>query len=204
MYTSTTFSFKVLCPSEFDCDPESDCCSAPEPPPPAIDYLAKDFQSFKLALTDFSAQRYPSWQERSEADFGVMFMEALCAVADELSYLQDRVAAEATLLTATQRRSLVSMARLVDYEPTPTLSATTIVQCNVVGDTVPAGTLISADSPDGVSCPVRDRHRAGRHDPVRRFAALEHPFALLVRRQPAVPPVRLDQHVAARPGLRLP
>ena len=38
-----------------------------------------------------------------------MFMEALSAVADELSYLQDRVAAESALLTATQRRSLVSL-----------------------------------------------------------------------------------------------
>lgn len=153
MYRSVTFSFKVLCPSEFDCAAKTQCCTAEEPPLPAIDYLAKDFQSFKLALTDFSAQRYPAWQERSEADFGVMFMEALCAVADELSYLQDRVAAEATLLSATQRRSLVSMARLVDYEPQPTMSATTTIQCNVVGTFVPAGALISATRPDGVVVP---------------------------------------------------
>ena len=153
MYRSATFSFKVLCPSEFDCKAVSSCCSEAEPPLPAIDYLAKDFQSFKLALTDFSAQRYPSWQERSEADFGVMFMEALCALADELSYMQDRIAAEATLLTATQRRSLVSMARLVDYEPAPVLSATTVIQCNVAGNTVPAGALISATRPDGVVVP---------------------------------------------------
>ena len=153
MYTSATFSFKILCPSDFDCAPVSTCCAPDEPPLPAIDYTAKDFQSFKLALTDFSAQRYPSWQERSEADFGVMFMETLCALADELSYLQDRVASEAALLTATQRRSLVSMARLVDYEPDPAYSATTTVQCNVTGNVVPAGALISATTPDGVTVP---------------------------------------------------
>jgi hypothetical protein len=153
MYSSAAFSFKVLCPSDFDCQPKSTCCAPDEPPLPAIDYTAKDFQSFKLALTDFSAQRYPSWQERSEADFGVMFMEALCQLGDELSYLQDRVAAEASLLSATQRRSLVSMARLVDYEPTPALSASTTVQCNVVGNTVPAGALISATTPDGAMVP---------------------------------------------------
>ena len=153
MYQSAPFSFKVLCPSDFDCAPSGDCCTAPEPPLPAIDYLAKDFQSFKLALSQFSAQRYPAWQERSEADFGVMFMESLSAVADELSYLQDRVAAESALLTATQRRSLVSMARLVDYEPAPTLSASTTLQCTVVGATVPAGTLVSAVSPNGVKVP---------------------------------------------------
>lgn len=153
IYASARFSFKVLCPSDFDCDTKPNCCPAPEPPLPAIDYLAKDFQSFKLALSQFSAQRYPAWQERSEADFGIMFMEALSAVADELSYLQDRVAAESALLTATQRWSLVSMARLVDYEPAPTLSASTTVQCQVLGTTVPAGALVSAVSPNGVKIP---------------------------------------------------
>ena len=82
-----------------------------------------------------------------------MFMEALCAVADELSYLQDRVAAESALLTATQRRSLVSMARLVDYEPQPVLSATTTIQCNVTVNSLPAGTTVSATRPDGVVVP---------------------------------------------------
>ena len=150
---SATFSFKVLCPTDFDCATTAECCTPDEPPLPAIDYTAKDFQSIQQALTEFSAQRYPAWQERSEADFGVMFMEALCALADELSYLQDRVAAESTLLGATQRRPLVSMARLVDYEPQPCMSATTTMQCNVTGTTVPAGALITATRPDGVVVP---------------------------------------------------
>ena len=97
MYRSATFSFKVLCPSDFDCAPKSSCCTPDEPPLPAIDYTAKDFQSFKLALSEFSAQRYP-WmagtigsRSRRQRVYG----GALCAVADELSYLQDRVAAEA-------------------------------------------------------------------------------------------------------------
>ena len=46
-------------------------------------------------------------------------MEALAAIADELSYYQDRVAAESTLLTATQRLSVLRHARLVAYEPAP-------------------------------------------------------------------------------------
>ncbi len=153
LYTAAAFSFKVLCPSDFDCAPKSACCPPNDPSLPAIDYTAKDFQSFKLALTDFSAQRYPSWQERSEADLGVMFLESLAFLADELSYLQDRVATESSLLTATQRRSLVSLARLVDYEPTPQLSASTLIQCNVSGTAIPAGTLLTATSPDGVTIP---------------------------------------------------
>ena len=80
----------------------SPACPPAEPDAPPIDYLAKDFLSFRQALLDFSALRYPDWQERSEADFGVMFLEALSALADDLSYTQDRIAAEAG---STPRRS---------------------------------------------------------------------------------------------------
>ena len=115
--------------------------SLPGGPPVPVDYLAKDFASFLTALSSFSAARYPLWTERSEADFGVMLMEALSALADELSYLQDRVAAEATIGTATQRLSLVRHVRLVDYEPVPALAASTVLQFDVA-PAVPGGAAL--------------------------------------------------------------
>src|SRR5215831_3985573 len=146
-----TFSFKARCPSDFDCEaPPPPCPPLPDDAPP-IDYLAKDFLSFRKALSDFSALRYPEWQERSEADFGVMFMEALCSIADDLSYTQDRVAAEATLPTATQRRSIVRHARLVDYEPRPATASQVILQFDVSSGTIPTGLRVSAAGPDGSS-----------------------------------------------------
>ena len=115
-----------------------------------IDYLAKDFASFRQALSEFSVQRYPAWVERSEADLGVMLMEALAATADELSYYQDRVLAEATLETATQRLSAVRHARLVDYQPAPATVATTVLQLEVslpVSSPPSTGWHIGADVP---------------------------------------------------------
>lgn len=148
-FASTRFTFKAGCPSLLDCrQPERPCPPEMGDPPP-IDYLAKDFTSFVKALSDFSALRYPDWVERSEADFGVMTMEALAALADDLSYLQDRVAAEATLATATQRRSLVRHARLVDYEPRPATSAQVLLQFDVGGGPIPPGLVVSALGPDG-------------------------------------------------------
>jgi hypothetical protein len=153
-YAGSVFSFKANCPSDFDCAPPPIMCPADHTDVPPIDYLAKDFQSFRAALMDFSALRYPAWVERSEADFGMMFLEALSATADDLSYLQDRVAAEATLETATQRRSLTSLARLVDYEPRPATSATTWLQLDVSAPgTVAAGVRVFAPSPDGGRIP---------------------------------------------------
>lgn len=153
MFTSATFSFKAFCPSDFDCLPPDPYCPPDDTDLPPIDYLAKDFSSFRRALLEFGGLRYPAWRERSEADFGVMFAEALSALADELSYQQDRVSAEAGLETATQRSSLVRWARLVDYEPRPATCATTLLLCDVAGPPIPAGARVSAGTPDGAPIP---------------------------------------------------
>ena len=144
------FTFKAGCPSDLDCRVPPRCPPAAADTPP-IDYLAKDFLSFRQALLDFSALRYPNWQERSEADFGVIFLEALSSLADDLSYTQDRVAAEAALTTATQRRSVVRHARLVDYEPTPSCSSSVMLQFDVAPGvtSIAHGLAVIAPAPDG-------------------------------------------------------
>jgi hypothetical protein len=80
-----------------------------------------------------------------------VFLEALSAVADEFSYTQDRVAAEAALVTATQRRSAVRHARLVDYEPTPAVCTSVMLQFKVGQHitAIPDGVRVSAQGPDG-------------------------------------------------------
>jgi hypothetical protein len=108
------FSFKVECPSDFDCKPQRSC-PAPSAEPPEIDYLAKDYASFRRLLLDRMSQLVPQWQQTSEADFGIALAELLAYVGDELSYQQDAVATEAYLGTARRRISLRRHALLVDY-----------------------------------------------------------------------------------------
>ncbi len=150
-YASVRFSFKARCPTDLDCADPCLECPPPDGPAPAIDYLAKDFASFTQAMLDYSAVAYPNWVEHSEADFGRMMLELIASVGDDLSYLQDRIAAEATLPTATERRSVIRHARLVDYEPCPATSAQVTVQLDVADGivSVPPGTLLSAPTPDG-------------------------------------------------------
>jgi hypothetical protein len=130
-FASASFTFKANCPTTLDCATHPPGCPPEAADQVPIDYLAKDFASFQQALSEFSALRYPAWVERSEADTGVVLMEVLAAMADELSYYQDRVWAESTIQTATQRLSAVRHARLVDYEPAPATVATTVLQLNV-------------------------------------------------------------------------
>lgn len=150
-FASTTFSFKARCPSTLDCRTVAPTCPPTETDLPPIDYLSKDFLSFRQALLDFSSLKYPEWQERSEADFGVMFAEALSAMADDLSYMQDRVACEAVLENVTQRRSLVRLARMVDYEPARATASSVMLQFDVDANvkSIPHGLAVNAPGPDG-------------------------------------------------------
>ncbi|MDJ0716952.1 MAG: putative baseplate assembly protein [Prochloraceae cyanobacterium] len=108
------FSFRAEDASEFDCQPPKPLRSK-QPPPPPIDYLAKDYNSFRTLMLDRLAVTIPQWRERNPADLGIMLVEILAYAADRLSYYQDAVATEAYLGTARQRISIRRHSRLLDY-----------------------------------------------------------------------------------------
>ncbi|SCX79734.1 hypothetical protein [Nitrosospira sp. Nsp13] len=123
-FNGVVFSFKQGCPSSFDC--RTDCePEIPESSDYPVDYLARDFWSFRRMLLDLAAARYPMWSEPIEADQAVMMFEIMAALGDEFAYTQDRYACEASLETATQRNSRSTLARLVDYIPDPGTAAET-------------------------------------------------------------------------------
>ncbi len=143
------FSFKVECPSPFDCAPQQVCPTLPQATPD-IDYLAKDYASFRRLMLDRMAVLMPQWRERNAADIGVMLVEALAYTADQLSYQQDAVASEAYLRTARQRISLRRHARLMDYFISEGCNARAWVYLRVSADVpglggpaIPSGTKIT-------------------------------------------------------------
>jgi hypothetical protein len=108
------FRFKVDCPSDFDCQPV-DTCVPDAATGPVIDYLARDYPSFRRLILDRLAVLMPNWRERNPADLWVTLAEAIAFRGDELSYFQDAVATEAYLGTARQRISVRRHTRLLDY-----------------------------------------------------------------------------------------
>jgi hypothetical protein len=113
-YACLEFSFKVDCPSDLDCKAERVCPPEPRQEPP-IDYLAKDYGSFRQLLLDRLAVTVPDWRERHVPDLGIALVEVLAYTGDYLSYYQDAVATEAYLDTARRRISVRRHVRLVDY-----------------------------------------------------------------------------------------
>lgn len=113
-YACIEFSFADALPSRLDCLTEP-ICPPDRLPAPEINYLAKDYASFRQALLDRMAQTLPEWKERHVPDLGITLVELLAYTADHLSYYQDAVGAEAYLDTARRRISVRRHARLVDY-----------------------------------------------------------------------------------------
>jgi hypothetical protein len=130
------FSFKVECPSDFDCKPKCICPPAPRAEPD-INYLAKDYASFRQLMLDRMALLSPQWTERNAADLGVALVEAVAFVGDYLSYQQDAIGTEAYLGTARRRVSVRRHARLVDYSMHDGCNARAWVQIQVNADTGP-------------------------------------------------------------------
>ena len=131
--SAVDFSFKVACPSDFDCEPQRTCPIEPRPQP-EINYLAKDYASFRQLMLDRMTALMPQWQERNPADLGIALVELLAYVGDHLSYQQDAVATEAYLGTARRRVSVRRHARLVDYLMHEGCNARAWVQVRVRGD----------------------------------------------------------------------
>jgi len=143
---SVAFTFKIDCPSDFDCAPQEDCPPVLQPAPP-IDYLAKDYASFRRLMLDRLASILPDWQERHAADLQVALVEAVAYAGDMLSYYQDAVATEAYLGTARQRISLRRHARLLDYAMHDGCNARAWVVLDVAATTAADGWTVPAGTP---------------------------------------------------------
>jgi hypothetical protein len=155
MLATVEFSFKVDCDEDLDCRVETEC-ELPPVPQPHLDYLAKDYASFRRLILDRLAVIMPGWTERNPADVGVAVVELLAYVGDHLSYQQDAVATEAYLGTARRRPSVRRHARLVNYAMHDGANArawivveTTADRGTVAAPALPAGTVVLAAGTPG-------------------------------------------------------
>ncbi|HEV7322664.1 MAG TPA: hypothetical protein VGO04_29025 [Ensifer sp.] len=124
--SSVSFSFKVECPSDFDCaDPAQPMPRRPQGPP--TDYLTRDFSGFRTMMLDRMSATMVDWSERNPADLGVTLIEVLADAADKASWFQDAVGTEAFFERTRFRQSLVRHARLLGYRPGEGCNARTAV-----------------------------------------------------------------------------
>jgi len=113
LFAEIRFKFRPGC-FNTNCAPEWEPARAPLQEP-VIDYLAKDYDSFRRTMIAAMSRRVPGWEPTSEADLDMVLAELFSVSADELSDYQDRVMSEAYLASARKRVSIARHARLMDY-----------------------------------------------------------------------------------------
>lgn len=79
----------------------------------------------RLSSSDFPA--LAALKTRDDDDFTVSFLDATAVVLDILTFYQERLANESYLRTAQQAQSLTELCRLIGYQPSPGVSASTYV-----------------------------------------------------------------------------
>ena len=83
-----------------------------------IKYLSKDFNSFKDQLMEFAEVYFPNnFNDFSEGNPGMMFMEMAAYVGDVLSYYTDTQLKESFLLLAQEKENLYNLAYAMGYRP---------------------------------------------------------------------------------------
>ncbi len=102
-----------------------------------INYLNKDFESFKQNLIDFAKTYFPnSYSDFNEASPGMVFIEQAAAIGDVLAFYQDTQLKESMMAHATERKNVMALAQTMGYKPKVTSPAVTTLN---VYQLVPAG-----------------------------------------------------------------
>ena len=93
----------------------------------AIAYRVGTHASFKVTMqSQLSGQRpLRALTTRDDNDHAIALIDGWAAVADVLTFYQERIANEGYLRTATERRSILELARLIGYELNPGVAAST-------------------------------------------------------------------------------
>ncbi len=81
------------------------------------DYTDKDFDSLRLRLQTLVRSVFPDWTDFGVANFGNLLLELFAFTADVLTTYQDNQARESRLLTATQRRNVLALTKLLGFRP---------------------------------------------------------------------------------------
>lgn len=94
---------------------------------PQIDYTSRDYTSIREDLISLIPNFAPNWTNRDPADFGMTILEAFAYMGDGLNYYIDRAANESFITTASQRDSVLQLARLLGYQATNNTAASVLL-----------------------------------------------------------------------------
>lgn len=118
-----------------------------------LDYTDKDFDALRVRAFALIESVFPQWTSQQVADFGNMLVDLFMFVGDVLTKYQDNQARESRWAFATQRKNLIALAKLIQYEPFSATASQVDVTIsladgsNALADiTIPAGSIVRTRS----------------------------------------------------------
>jgi len=149
----------MSCPTDCRCE----CCAGTSvvtpraiwnrPGLPALSARVGEHGSFletlkaRLSSADFPA--LADLGSRETDDPSIALLDAWSTMGDVLTFYQERLANEGYLRTATERRSVLELARLIGYQPRPGVAATTYLSFEIDANAkdeveIPVGTKVQS------------------------------------------------------------
>ena len=193
------------------------CCDPIELPPPApvlpfnppgrsaLAYRIGTFTSFRRAMLDALAKSGTPWEESNSPDYQIAIVELWAYLADILTFYQERIINEAFVGTATRRDSLVRLAELLGYRPTPAAGAVGTVAFTIEkGKTVdlPPGFKVGSKPVPGKIAAVITEAAAGNMGTVPPLPVESTASAIWRAPTCTRPPLHWPRHKPSRPMSR--
>lgn len=125
---------------------------------PQVDYTSRDYAAIRDDMIALIPSILPEWTSTDPSDFGITLIELFAYMGDMLNYYIDRAANEGFLTTATQRSSVLSIAKMLNYtSSTGTPATVTLTFQNSTASiiTVPALTQVATTTTvNGISTQI--------------------------------------------------
>ncbi len=99
---------------------------------PSPDYTARDFDALRARLYALIENVFPEWTDHEVAGFGNTLVEMFAFVGDVLGYYVDQQGRESRLATATQRKNVIALARMLGYRMSGATAATAQIELRLL------------------------------------------------------------------------
>ena len=138
-------------------------------------YSDKDFESMRERAFNLVRSVFPTWTDTAVANFGNLLVESFAWILDVLAFYQDQQAREGRFATCVLRKSMIALAKLIDYELPGATAATVDVTVTIANASALTGTVVAADP----TAPIIVRTQSVTA-PVRGELMLSGPFEIVV------------------------